>query len=849
MFISYRWLSRHVDLSGVAPRDLARNLTLQTAEVEGVEPFAPALADVVVGHVLSREAHPDADKLGVCRVDLGPLNDGGEPVQVVCGAPNVGPGQLVAIARVGTSLPVQGGVPGEVFRIKKSKIRGVESHGMICSERELGLGDEHDGIWVLPFPAEGHADLIGLPVADALGSIDGHYDWIIEIDNKSLTHRPDLWGHRGIAGEVAAIRGVELLPLVTELPAWGDAEPVPVQVTTTGCSRYIGVAIDGLENGKSPEWMRHLLLAAGQRPIDLFVDISNFVMLDLAQPNHLFDRGTLGADGIVVRDAHEGETLETLDGELRKLLPSDLLITSGGEGVALAGIMGGEGSKVRPGTTSLLLELATFDPVRVRRTSARLGLRTDSSARFEKSLDPTLPMKAAAHMLSLLMELQPGLRLPSAPAEDGVWSDPAHTIRLRPARVRAVLGLGAELLDDARIASMLSSLGFGVAAAGDEWTVGIPSARATKDVGIEEDLIEEVGRLYRYDHIPEARLVAELVPQPRDERRYLVRRIQDRLAGIAAFHETMSHSFLPESLATSLGVADAPSVRVRNPAAEGLERVRRGVAPSLLGLVRGNLRRVAGSAGDLRLFEVGKGYRPECSHGPAAEPAEVHEAALLLAVPGAASTEPGDFAKSALFRLKGVVADLLGHLERAQPDRDGCAGLTWSRPDEDFALEPFAHPGKSMLARAAGGEHVLAVVSELEPGVAAALGLSGDEACDVAFATVSVETLVGAPENPLVHRPLPRFPGVKVDVAIALAEGTPASEVEAVLVQSGKGLVKALELFDLYTGPNVGAGRKSLAWHVLLQSDTKTLGEKDMSKFLQRVEGAAGRLGGELRSE
>jgi phenylalanyl-tRNA synthetase beta chain len=849
MFISFRWLSRHVDLAGVSARDLARDLTLQTAEVEGVQPFAPALADVVVGHVLSREKHPDADKLGICKVDLGPLNEDGEPYQIVCGAPNVGPGQLVAVARIGTHLPVQDGEPGETFKIKKSKIRGVESCGMICSERELGLGDEHDGIWVLPYASEGHADLIGLPVADALGSIDGHYDWIIEIDNKSLTHRPDLWGHRGIAGEVAAIRGIELKPIATELPAFGDAEPVSVKVETPGCSRYLGIAIDGLRNGKSPEWMRHLLLATGQRPIDLFVDISNFVMLDMAQPNHLFDRGTLGAEGILVRDAKAGETIQTLDGEERKLTPDDLLITSGGCGVALAGIMGGEGSKVREGTTSLLLELATFDPIRVRKTSARLGLRSDSSARFEKSLDPTLPMKAAAHMLSLLLELQPDLVLPAPPAEDGSWSDPACQVDLRPARARAVLGLDEGQLSNERIESMLQSLGFGVAVVGDHFTIDVPSARSTKDIGIEEDLIEEVGRVFRYDRIPERRLVAELAPVARDERRYLVRKIADRLAGGAEFHETMSYSFLAESLTANLGIADAPCVRVKNPAAEGLERIRRGVAPSLIGLVRGNLRRVAGDGGDLRLFEIGKGYLPELASGDALEPKEIHEAALLLARPGATSGDPADFAASALFRLKGVVGDLLVHLERALPDRDGASGLVWACPDEDSAFEPFCHPGKTMVARAAGSDMILALVSELEPGVAAALGLDGDEICDVAFATVSIDALVAAPKQALVHRPLPRFPGVKVDVALALDEATAASDVERALVQSGKGLVKDLELFDLYMGPNVGEGKKSLAWHVLLQSDQKTLGEKDMNKFLKRVEGAAGRLGGELRRE
>lgn len=846
MFISFRWLMRHVDLVGVSPRDLALDLTLQTAEVESVEPFAPALADVVVGHVLARESHPDADKLGVCRVDLGPLNVDGEPFQIVCGAPNVGPGQLVAVARIGTQLPVQDGEPGATFKIKKSKIRGVESGGMICSERELGLGDEHDGIWVLPFEAASNQDLLGMPVADALGSIDGHYDWIIEIDNKSLTHRPDQWGHRGIAREVAAIRGTALKPLDLSLPPMGSGAPTPVQVTTPNCQRYVGIQIDKLENGKSPEWMRHLLLAAGQRPIDLFVDISNFVMLDLAQPNHLFDRRQIGAGGIVVRNATDGEVMQTLDGEERKLTTADMVIASDAGPVALAGIMGGEASKVQDDTTSLLLELATFDAATVRRTSARLGLRSDSSARFEKSLDPTLPMKAAAHMLRLLQELQPGLELPAAPADAGDWTDPARTVDMRPSRVRAVLGLSADALPDASIESMLTSVGFGVTAVGDHWTVGVPSERATKDIGIEEDLIEEVGRMFRYDRIPEQRLVAELVPVARDERRYLVRRIQDRLAGAAGFHEAMGYSFLGAPLVKALGIADAPSVRVQNPVAEGFERIRRNVAPSLLGLVKQNVRHVSTlGRSEIRLFEVGKGTQP----GAASDggPRELHEAALLFAIPGPANLDPSAFAASALFRLKGVVADLLTHLERALPDRDGASGIEWARPDGE--LVPYAHPGKSMVARAAGSDVVLASVAELEPGCAAALGLTGDDAADVAFATIHIDALVDAEERPLAHKPFPRFPGVKVDVALALDADTAASDAEAAIVQAGKGLVKDLELFDLYMGDNVAAGKKSLAWHVLLQSDKGTLGEKDMSKFLTRVEHTAAKVGGELRKE
>ena len=844
MLISYNWLQRHVDLTGISPHDLARDLTLQTAEVEGVEAFAPALAEVVVGHVLSRATHPDADKLGITKVDVG----SDVPLQIVCGAPNVGPGQLVAVAVVGTKLPA---VDGSTFKIKKSKIRGVESIGMICSERELGLGDEHDGIWVLPFTPHENQDLIGKSVAEALGATEGHYDWMIEIDNKSLTHRPDLWGHRGIAGEVAAIFGRDMKPIETELPAHGDAASVPVSVDAEGCSRYIGISIDGLQNGKSPEWMRHMLLAAGQRPIDLLVDISNFVMLDLAQPNHLFDRGQLKAAGILVRDAKDGELMTTLDGEERELTSADMLITSGGEAVALAGIMGGEGSKIAGGTTQMLLEVATFAPAQIRRTSQRLGLRTDSSGRFEKHLDPTLPMKAAVHLVSLLRELQPGISLPSAPSEGGDWTDPACDVSVRPKRVRAVLGLSDDQLSDQRMEEMLTRLGFGVSNSNaDAWTIHVPSARATKDIGLEEDLIEEIGRSYRYDNIPEQRVMAEIAPVARDERRRMARRIQDRLSGASAFDEVMSHSFLDGALCAKLGIEGEPTVRAINPVAEGYERIRRSIVPSLLGLVASNLK----LQGEAYLYEVGKGYLPERTHGEHLEPTEIHEVGLVLARSGSVSTDVSDFASSSLFQLKGTVEDLLYSVECARPGRDGVPGLDWSIPADDMAIPPFAHPGRCMVARATDAKGkatgpALGFVAALEPGSGAALGLGGDSAADVAFASVSIDGLLDAPEKPIRHRPIPRFPGVKVDVAYALSEDTPASDAEAIIVQSGKGLVAELELFDLYQGDNVAKGQKSLAWHVLLQSDNKTLGDKDLHKFLKRVENGATRIGGELRKD
>jgi phenylalanyl-tRNA synthetase beta chain len=812
--LSYRWLARHVDLGGITPQQLAADLTLSTAEVESLARFAPVLSEVVVGYVQERKAVPESDHLSLCRVDVGES----ESLQIVCGANNVAQGQKVAVAKVGTRL-------SEELKIKKTKIRGFESCGMICSERELGLGDEHSGIWVLDAESK-----VGAPVAQALGL----EDWVIEIDNKSITHRPDLWGHRGFAAEVAAIYRRELKPLDASLPDAGAGKSFPVRVEAPECSRYVALSIDGARAGKSPEWLRMLLLAAGQRSIDLLVDLSNFVMLDLGEPNHLFDRGRLSPEGIVVRRARAGERLTTLDGVARALEPSDLLICSGQDPVALAGIMGGEGSKVSADTSSLLLECATFHAATVRRTASRLGLRTDSSARFEKSLSPTIAATAAGHFLRLLQRIQPQVRL-SAPVTDvGAWKDPARSIELRSQRVRQVLGTE---IDDAAIGDILARLGLQPKARPGGFEVRIPSERATKDLTGEHDLIEELGRIHRYGEIAERAIIDAIAPVPRDERRALARRIEDRLAGSAHFHQTISYSFVSDDLLGKLRQLDAPHVAVVNPVAEGLSRIRRSVLPSLLAVAEHNRRQRA----EVRLFEIGKGYRPQPG---GAEPREVHQLGLLwIAPPTTPSMAKGArFDADRLHQLQGVLEDLFRHL--------GLEPVTWQALAAGTA-PTWAHPGRCLttdVAREGGGEEPLATLANLEPGLARELGLSGELESDVALAEVSLDALLAAPRRAEGYRPIPRFPGVKVDVALALPEAVTAAQGVAAIEKSGKGLVAGTELFDLYSGPNLGPGRRSLAWHVLLQADARTLNDEDVQKFLARLEREAREgLGGELR--
>ena len=813
MFVSYRWLSRHVDLDGITPEELGNDLTLSTCEVEGIEAFAPHLSQVTVGHVIERATHPDADKLGICKVDVG----ADEPLQIVCGAPNVGPDQRVAVATIGTVLP------GD-FKIKKSKIRGVESRGMICSVRELDLGDEHDGIWVLPEP-DGKPLTVGQPVAEALGM----GDWVIEIDNKSLTHRPDLWGHRGIAREVAAIYGRKLKPLDLTLPKLGGAPAFPVKVQDAACSRYIGLGIDGVANGPSPDWMRQLLLAVGQRPIDLFVDLSNFVMLDLGQPNHAFDRPALDGGGIVVRKAKAGETMTTLDGIERKLETSDLLITSGDEPVALAGIMGGEESKVQGGTSKLLLECASFDATTVRRTSSRLALRTDSSARFEKSLDATLPEQAAAHFARLLSEIQPGVSFPMFLSDEGSWSDPATTIHVRGDVVRRDLGV---TLEDDAIAAILDRLELHTTPKDGGYEVAIPSARATKDLTMERDLVEEVGRIHRYGSVPEAPLMGAVLPPAFDRRRDLVRALEDRLAGAARFHQVMGYSFQSDDLLARVNADSGDFVTAQNPVAPEMAKIRRDVLPSVLGLLESARRQRA----EVMIFEVGKGYRPEDA-GEDGMPREVHQLVVAIARAKAPAGEE-TFNGGAFFTLRGIIDDVIS-----------AAGVTvpcWSPKSGEE--HPTLHPVKQVAGQWTADGPIAGVLGDLDPEVRGRLGLVGELDSDVAVAVLDIDALLGAPEAPRTYTPLPKFPSIKVDVACVAPEDLPASSLAEAITQAGKGSVADIELFDVFRGESLGEGKKSLAYHVVLQSQTKTLTDKDAAKFLSRLERTLETAGAGLRA-
>ena len=795
MKLSMRWLSRYVDLADQSPEQVRDDLTMSTAEIEDIEVFGGELGDLVVGHVIEHGKHPDADKLSVNTVDVGD----GEPLSIVCGAPNVAAGQKVAVIKPGGVLP--GG-----HKIKKTKIRGAVSLGMICSEQELGLSEEHDGIMVLDDGLKP-----GKKLVDALDIVDH----VLEIENKSINHRPDLWGHFGFARELSAILGRPLRApkLFDAFPEKGDSLSIEIE-DRADCPRFTGVVLTGLRPVSSPDWLRWLLASVGQRPISLAVDVTNFVMLELGQPMHAFDLRYLSESGILVRRATEGESMTTLDGVERSLEPTDLVVTSGGSPVALAGIMGGEGSAVAADTTDLFLESANFHPTRVRRTSSRLGLRTDASARFEKALDPVGAEQGSRRFVQLLGELCPGVR-PSGPMRDpGGFEYEASRIRLRKARLD--LKLGVQLEDD-RVSEILKSLEFGVESADDGFDVAVPSFRATKDVTIEDDLIEEVGRMFRYDNIPAKPLVSVLSLPHREDSLYLAREVLRIGAAEIGCNEVYNYSFVPDSVLSAVGAADHEYATVSNPVAPEVSRIRRHVMPSTLSCVSMNLR----ASSEVRLMEHGKGYHPEITDGDGL-PREVHEVAFVW------SRSEGDHP---YLRLRSHIESLL--------DRTGF-------PSELNELHgrgglPWVHPGRT-VSIVRGGPSV-GFVGCLHPEAARELGLPET----TAIATLDLGKLLESGRETRRFARSSKFPTQPVDVALLGDESVHVGAVAEFLAAAGKKIVRQVELFEVYRGEGLPAGKKSLNFTVTLGADDRTLDSKDEEKYLKKVRDRADEVGCELR--
>jgi phenylalanyl-tRNA synthetase beta chain len=807
MKLSYRWLGEMVDLAGTPPTDLRRLLTFHTAEVEGQEVVGGGLDDVVVARVLAVRPHPGADKLRLCTLDAGR-----EPVEVVCGAPNVAEGQHVAYAPEGTTLP--GGPDGEPFTLQAREIRGVLSRGMICSARELSLGEEHDGILVLPGDA---------PVGVALGNVLPLEDTVFDVDNVCVTHRPDLWGHVGWAREVGAVLGRPLQPPEGAdpgaLPTRG--EPFPVRIEDPqGCRRYVGIVIENLVNGPSPLALRRRLESLGVRSIDLLVDLTNLVLLEQGQPLHAFDLRDVRGGVIRVRAADPGETIVTLDGQTRGLGPEDLVIADGEGAVAVAGVMGGAHSEVRADTTAILLESATFDPVRIRRTAARLGLRTEASTRFEKGLDPELALQAALRFTRLVLEHVPGARVARPVADLYPRPYPPVSIDLPYGLVRRRLGLH---VGDFQIRRVLASLGFDAVERGEHIHVVVPSWRATRDVGCPEDLVEEVGRIEGYDRLPAVAPIAPMAPQRPPPQRALERRAAEVLSLDLGYAEVKQRSFYGGRDAERLGLGDVAHLALRNPGSEEHDRMILTTAAGLLATAARNQLHEPRA----RLWTSGRLFLPRPVGGPEGLPVEVPVFGLVGWDRADEDAEPG-----AVFL--GLVDDLRRLLERlgaAAPSvRDGAAPLRADLPEP-----AWLHPGRRAVLRR--GDEVLAVAGELLPSVVRAFDLRGR----VALAEVDAGTLLAATcAQASSYEPVLRYPVVPFDVAVVVPRRTPAADVMHVVETAVGGSLRGLHVFDVYEGAGIPDGHRSIALRCELFDRDRTLTSKAADALRTRIVEAIG---------
>jgi phenylalanyl-tRNA synthetase beta chain len=786
MKFSEQWLREWVN-PAVSTADLVEQLTMAGLEVDSVEPAGAGLQDLLVGEVLSVAPHPDADKLRVCHVEIGEA----EPLQVVCGAPNVRAGGKYPLAPVGAQLP------GD-FTIKKSKLRGIESRGMLCSARELGLGEDHQGLMELP--AEARA---GQSLQELLGLDDS----VIEVD---LTpNRGDCLGIEGIAREVGTLTRSPVTPL--------DADPVPATVADRfavevaapeACPRYLGRVVAGVDTAaETPLWMQERLRRSGMRSIGPVVDITNYVMLELGQPMHAFDLDRL-SKGIRVRYASEGEQLTLLDERTITLDPETLVIADHDTVLAIAGVMGGIDSGVQPDTAVLFLECAFFTPEAIAGCARKYAMHTESAHRFERGVDPDLQVRAIERATQLLLEICGGQPGPVTEVSDSNYLPESTPIVLRRARLQRVLGMSPEPQE---VTDILTRLGMLVTARGEDWLVQPPTFRF--DIRIEADLIEEVGRIHGYNRLPSIAMQGALDVLPLPENEQSLEQVCDLLVA-SGYQEAVTYSFIDPGLQARVNPALQP-VRLANPISSEMSEMRTSLWPGLIKAVQYNLNR---QKSRLRLFEYGLRFYSQDN--------EIKQEVMLSGV-----ITGGRFPEHWTGKAEAVDFYDIKH------DVEMLLRFAVHRGKTVFvaAEHPALHPGQS--ARIECGDEPVGWLGKIHPALASHYDLDVNTCLfELCYAAIRQGTLAR-------FQPISRYPSIRRDLAVVVNMDTAAAELQRVIAEAAGELLQELVFFDVYQGKGVETGRKSIAFGLILQDYSRTLTEQDIESIVARV---TGRLGDEF---
>ncbi len=780
MKITYNWLKEFIDISDLTPQEVADILTDIGIEVDSVSYAAENLEKVVTGKILSITKHPNADKLKICQVDVG-----NETIQIVTGADNVFEGAIVPVALHGAKLPI--GV-----RIKRSKLRGEVSNGMLCSEAELGLTDSSSGIMILPQNIE-----IGKDIVEVLGL----NDWIIEYE--ITTNRPDALSVLGIARELKAVlnKPIVLPDTSFETGSFKAENEAELEVLdSAACPRYTGFIVKGIKNAQSPLWMQVRLYLVGLRPINAVVDATNYVMYELGQPLHAFDLEKLSGKKVVIRRAKDGEKILTLDGTERKLTSNDLVIADAEKPVAIAGIIGGEESGTTLETKNILLESAHFDPMTIRKTSKRLNLSTDASYRFERGADIEACEFAAARALHLIQKICGG-EVAEGKLEHYPKPYTPKVIVFNPEKSSRLLGIQIPARKSSEI---LSNLGFTVKKEQDYIVVKVPSWRKY-DVTREVDLIEEVARIYGMKNITSTYPLMHSNVK-KDYRYFYIQEIKEFIAS-HGYNEAINYSFIGEKLYSKFSLDVSKLTKIANPLSEEWVYMRNYLFPSLVQNAVNNINR---NEKDVALFEVAKVFINKGEKLPE-EPLHV---ALLLT--GKVKDNLYRERNADFYDLKGTVESLFEKLN---------VNAEFSAQNE----KSFLHPGQSAKIIVDGEE--VGLIGKLHPDVTEKFEIKQD----IFIAELNLDKLLSkALSKKVTFKQIPKFPPVTRDIAVVVEKEKPVAEIEKIIRSKAKHL-ESLKLFDVYEGKGIPEGKKSVAFSLKFRAKDRTLSDEEVNTIMNAI--------------
>ncbi|MHB8131720.1 MAG: phenylalanine--tRNA ligase subunit beta [Mobilitalea sp.] len=793
MLISMNWISEFTDLSGVDLKELIGRFTLATAEVEEIQELGKNIRGVVVGKIIEINDHPNSKKLHLVKVDIG-----SEVVSCVCGAPNVFVGANVPFATLG-------GQVGEL-EIKEAQIAGQISHGMCCSEKELGISEDHSGLMMLDDT---------YPLGTDIKTFMQLEDTVFEVDNKSLTNRPDLWGHYGIAREISVLTKRPLKPLeVMSTSVYKDLAGIDVKVEDTDKTfRYSCITISNITQKTSPINMKIRLSYCGMRPINLLADLTNYLMMELGQPMHAFDNDKVSI--IRVKTFNETVNFKTLDGTERKVDNETLLICDEKEPVAIAGIMGGLLSEITEETTSVLLESANFDGVSVRKSATRLGLRTDASSRYEKTIDPELTVPAIERFLKLLTDIDPGIKVTSSLTDCYVKRYETIKIDFNKAYVDKYTGID---ISSNQIEETLTALGFGVTRKVDEFNLVVPTWRATKDITINADIIEEITRIYGYDNFEVKSTKSFLTPIRRSVERDNEYRIKLLLSERYAMSEVHSYLWYESKMNKEIGIVTEPNIRVVNSLTAENDTIRSTMIPSLLGFVAKN----ADTYPEMGMYEIGR-----IADGLRADGLCDERKRLGIVVASKKLTE-----KEIYYKCKEVVEQVISAVKNVAP--------TFA-VKEALAKYNYVHPVNSASINLNGKE--IGYFSVLNPKIKNKI----DKKLNVAFAEIDIETLEMVGAETLRYTEVSKYPGVTIDLSLLTDKVLRYENIVEYVKEYKCEYLQSFRLIDIFEDEKQLPGMKSVTVRFEFGSKEKTLEGQEISTMVDELLSILSAKGIEIR--